>query len=83
LKKIVIVSSGQPSANPRIVKEAVAFSETGYQVKVIYCSLSPWADEFDKKLFSQIKKSRLWVGAIIGAKWKRFDFRDAYRQLIN
>ena len=50
-KKIVLVSSGQPSANPRLVKEAIALSSSGYNVTVIYCPLSPWADEYDKELF--------------------------------
>lgn len=49
--KIVFVTSGQPSANPRLVKEATALSEAGYRVTVIYCPLSPWADNYDEKLF--------------------------------
>ncbi|MEJ7610055.1 MAG: hypothetical protein WKF88_02635 [Ferruginibacter sp.] len=51
-KRIVIISSGQPSANPRAVKEALALHKEGYAVKFIYCPLSPWADRFDEKLFS-------------------------------
>ena len=50
-KKILIISSGQPSANPRLIKESLALSSEGYQVKVIYCPLSPWADQFDNNLF--------------------------------
>ena len=50
-KKIVLVSSGQPSANPRLVKEAIALNSWGYTVTVIYCPLSPWADAYDKALF--------------------------------
>ena len=50
-KKIVFVSSGQPSANPRLVKEAIALNFSGYTVTVIYCPLSPWADAFDQELF--------------------------------
>ena len=48
---ICIVSSGQPSANPRLVKEALALFAAGHKVKVIYCPLSIWADPFDKQLF--------------------------------
>lgn len=51
--KIVLVSSGQPSANPRLVKEAVAYSAAGYNVTVVYCPLSPWADVFDQELFKK------------------------------
>ncbi len=53
LKRIVIVSSGQPSANPRAVKEAVLLSQNNFIVTFIYCPLSPWADAYDDKLFSQ------------------------------
>ncbi|HMO34124.1 MAG TPA: hypothetical protein PKE07_14105, partial [Lacibacter sp.] len=49
---VVLVSSGQPSANPRLVKEAVALSGRGFRVTVIYCPLSPWVDEYDAKLFA-------------------------------
>ena len=51
--RIVITTSGQPSANPRVVKEAMALDKAGYKVTVIYAPLSPWADEFDKKLFAK------------------------------
>jgi glycosyltransferase involved in cell wall biosynthesis len=59
---ICLVSSGQPSANPRLVKETKALVEAGYKVKVIYCPISPWADEFDKILFSQYPKVK-WIKA--------------------
>jgi glycosyltransferase involved in cell wall biosynthesis len=49
--KIAIVTSGQPSANPRVVKEATALCDSGFEVSVIYAPLSPWADEFDNELF--------------------------------
>lgn len=47
------MTSAQPSASPRVVKEAKAFANAGYEVKVIYAPLSPWADEYDRRLFSQ------------------------------
>ena len=50
---IVLISSGQPSANPRLVKEAIAYTAAGYVVTVIYCPLSPWADMYDKELFKK------------------------------
>lgn len=61
-KKIVLVTSGQPSANPRLVKEAIALAESGFRVKVIYCPLSLWADEYDDLLFK--KQSNIsWIKA--------------------
>jgi len=62
LKKIVLVSSGQPSANPRLVKEAIALSSSGYDVTVIYCPLSEWADDYDATLFKE-NASIKWVKA--------------------
>ncbi len=34
-----------------MTKEAVALYKAGFQVKVIYCPMSVWGDEFDKELF--------------------------------
>ncbi len=59
---IVLVSSVQPSANPRLVKEALALEAAGYAVTVVYCPLSPWADEFDAVLFAQHPGIR-WIAA--------------------
>lgn len=61
-KRIVLVSSGQPSANPRLVKEATALNEAGYSTTVIYCPLSPWADESDKRLMKQYPSIE-WIAA--------------------
>ncbi len=51
--KIVIVSSGQPCGNPRMVKEAVSLSKYGHQITVIYAPISIWGDNFDKELIFQ------------------------------
>jgi hypothetical protein len=61
-KKIVLISSGQPSANPRLVKEAIALLEAGYIITVIYCPLSPWAEPFDVNLFARYPQIN-WVKA--------------------
>jgi hypothetical protein len=52
-KKIVIVSSGQPCGNPRMVKEAITLKNLFFEVSVIYCPMSTWGDEFDKKIFDE------------------------------
>lgn len=49
-KRIIIVTSAQLAANPRAIKEAIAFSKARYIVTVIYVPISPWADEFDSKI---------------------------------
>lgn len=52
-KSVVVVSSGQLSANPRAVKEAIALFEHGYKVTVIYVPISEWADDFDQGLIDR------------------------------
>lgn len=51
MKKVVIITSGQPSGNPRMTKEAIALYLAGFEVKVIYCPMSIWGDNFDRELF--------------------------------
>lgn len=55
---ITVISSGQPSANPRLVKEAIALSDSGYNVTVVYVPISPWADTFDERLFHKYPQIR-------------------------
>lgn len=52
-KIVTFVTSGQPAANPRLVKEAVTLFELGYTVNVLYAPISLWADSFDQMLFKQ------------------------------
>jgi glycosyltransferase involved in cell wall biosynthesis len=55
-KKIVIFTTGQPSINPRLVKEADTLIEAGYTVIVIYQYWNDWATNFDAELL----KSKKW-----------------------
>jgi glycosyltransferase involved in cell wall biosynthesis len=57
---ICLISSAQPSANPRLLKEAKALFNNGYKVNVIWCPISPWADEFDQKLFKEYTSIK-WI----------------------
>jgi glycosyltransferase involved in cell wall biosynthesis len=71
-KTILLISSGQPSANPRLVKEALCFAEAGFKVKVVYCPISPWADANDKVLFDQNTQIE-WIKAgyhVRDQKWR-------------
>lgn len=52
-KRIVIVTVGQPSTNPRMFKEYLALKGAGYDVKVMYAYNVPWATKADKKLFAE------------------------------
>ena len=62
MKKIVLVSSGQPSVNPRLVKEANALSEVGYEVFVIYSFWTHWASEMDQQLFKSVSWKPILAG---------------------
>lgn len=52
-KKIVIITTAQPSTNPRMVKEYLALKGVGYNVTVLYCYSVYWAEAADKELFTQ------------------------------
>ena len=52
-KKIVIISSGQPSLNPRLVKEADALAEAGYLVTVLYAYWNDWGTQHDRHLLAE------------------------------
>jgi glycosyltransferase involved in cell wall biosynthesis len=69
VKKVILISSAQPSANPRLIKEAKALFDNGYSVSVIWCPLSIWADEFDRKLFTEFPNIN-WVKAGYHAKFE-------------
>lgn len=51
--KVVLMALGQPSTNPRLLKEAVWFSEKGYEVHVLYCFWAKWGYYTDKKIFAR------------------------------
>lgn len=59
---VILVTSGQPSANPRLLKEATSLIEYGFSVKVIWCPISEWADTFDQDLFRK-SSSITWIRA--------------------
>lgn len=59
---IVLITTGQPSVNPRIVKEADAFQNAGYDVTVLYCYMISWATENDKILLKNVK----WKYKLVG-----------------
>ncbi|MEO5910958.1 MAG: hypothetical protein ABIP95_08720 [Pelobium sp.] len=62
LKKIVLITSGQPSTNPRLVKEADALALEDYQVTVIYQYWDSWATEADEVLL----KTKNWSSICVG-----------------
>jgi glycosyltransferase involved in cell wall biosynthesis len=60
--KIVLISSGQPSLNPRLVKEADALADAGYAVTVIYSYWNDWGTRLDQELIP----SKKWKATRVG-----------------
>jgi len=60
--KILLISSGQPSLNPRLVKEADSLADAGYCVTVLYAYWNEWGTELDKKLLPSKKWQAIRVG---------------------
>ncbi|AMR31815.1 hypothetical protein A0256_10480 [Mucilaginibacter sp. PAMC 26640] len=60
--KIALITSGQPSLNPRLVKEADTLAAAGYDVLVIYQFWNHWGTELDKPLLASKKWSAIRVG---------------------
>jgi hypothetical protein len=54
--KVLLITSGQPSINPRLVKEADTLSDAGYDVTVLYAYWNNWATKFD----TQLLKNKKW-----------------------
>jgi hypothetical protein len=61
-KKVVLISSGQPSLNPRLVKEADALTEAGYQVLVLYAYWNDWGTKLDQEILPEKKWSAICIG---------------------
>ena len=54
MKKIVLITTGQPSTNPRIIKEADALQAAGFDVTLLYSHFINWATEADKSLLKDV-----------------------------
>lgn len=61
-KKIILVTSGQPSLNPRLVKEADTLSFAGYEVIVLYTYWNDWGTNLDASLLKVKKWKAMRVG---------------------
>ena len=57
-----MVTSGQPSLNPRMVKEADALTGAGYDVTVLYAYWNEWGTRHDQELLAEKKWKAVRVG---------------------
>lgn len=78
--RIVLLSTGQPATNPRLLKEADMLSDAGYSVKA-YCShCADWALPMDRRLMEGRSWTLEYVGGLPyreGWAWSRIRFRLA------
>lgn len=59
---VCLLTPGQPSTNPRLVKEADALAEAGHAVHVVCAHWASWADETDRALLATRRFSCTYVG---------------------
>lgn len=59
-KHIVFVTTGQPSSNPRMTKEAIALANAGYKVTVLYSFWVAWAYKQDIEIIKNNNKVN-WI----------------------
>jgi hypothetical protein len=64
-ERVCLVTTSQPAANPRLVKEADALTAAGYDVQVIGAYWNDWATAFDTGLLG----SRPWRATVYD--WRR------------
>jgi glycosyltransferase involved in cell wall biosynthesis len=62
IKKIALVTSGQPALNPRVVKEADTLCESGYQVTVFYAYWNEWGTAIDNEMLLEKKWNAVRIG---------------------
>lgn len=60
--KILLISSGQPSLNPRLVKEADSLTNAGYDVTVLYSYWNDWGTQHDQELLASKKWKAIRAG---------------------
>lgn len=65
MTRICLVTTGQPSTNPRLVKEADALVAAGYEVSVVGAHWAAWADATDQQLLD----ARRWSCVLVD--WRR------------
>jgi hypothetical protein len=61
-KSVLLISSGQPSLNPRLVKEADTLANWGYEVTVLYAYWNAWGTQHDTELLAGKKWKAICAG---------------------
>ena len=61
-KSILILTSGSPASNPRMVKEANELVKRGYKIHVLYGFIVDWAYELDRAILDRVEWTAEFVG---------------------
>ena len=61
-KHIVLITSGQPATNPRLVREADCLTANGFHVTVLYCYWNKWATLADAAMMHGQNWNKVRVG---------------------
>ena len=62
MKNVTFITTGQPTTNPRLVKEAETLHKLGYNVKVICCFYQQWAQKTDEALTGKYPGMYIYCG---------------------
>lgn len=83
--RVCLVTTGQPSTNPRLVKEADALVAAGYDVRVVCACWVDWALEADQQMLRLRGWSPMYVGGLgttgLRHLWTRARHRTSRRAL--
>ncbi|WP_413666194.1 hypothetical protein ACEN9X_16610 [Mucilaginibacter sp. Mucisp86] len=82
MKNVTFITTGQPTTNPRLVKEAEILHKLGYSVKVIYCFYQQWAQKADKTLTEKYPGMYIYCGGDPVVK-KASYFKTRIRQKLS
>jgi glycosyltransferase involved in cell wall biosynthesis len=63
MARICLLAPGQPSVDPRLVKEADALRDVGHEVHVLCSHMIPWADAADRELLQTRSWKCMYVGS--------------------
>jgi len=58
----MLITSGQPALNPRLVKEADALTSAGYNVTILYTYWNDWGARLNTQLLSEKKWTAIQAG---------------------
>ena len=75
--RVCLLTTMQPSTNPRLVKEADALAEAGFDVIVFYAYMTEWATQSDVELLA----SRPWKSTRVGGHPHQQNLRFFYTRL--